>query len=130
MLNHLRAEIVSLDEENPLSKTTGEIHDDIQRVATEYYNKYNKCEVYAHSIVHLPCYGCTESGEKLYHLGCTVVVKYSDKWVYGAEISLFATRKVIPDHTPDASVPIAEKYDVWEIDVSYSRAGRPAVDPH
>lgn len=130
MLNHLRAEIVSLDEENPLSKTTDEIHDDIQKVATEYYNKYNKCEVYAHSIVHLPCYGCTESGEKLYHLGCTVVVKYSDKWVYGAEISLFATRKVIPDHTPDASVPIAEKYDVWEIDVSYSRAGRPAVDPH
>lgn len=130
MLNHLRAEIVSLDEENPLSKTTDEIHDDIQRVATEYYNKYNKCEVYAHSIVHLPCYGCTESGEKLYHLGCTVVVKYGDKWVYGAEISLFATRKVIPDHTPDASVPIAEKYDVWEIDVSYSRAGRPAVDPH
>lgn len=130
MLNHLRAEIVSLDEENPLSKTTDEIHDDIQRVATEYYNKYNKCEVYAHSIVHLPCYGCTESGEKLYHLGCTVVVKYGDKWVYGAEISLFATRKLVPDHTPDASVPIAEKYDVWEIDVSYSRAGRPAVDPH
>lgn len=130
MLNHLRAEIVSLDEENPLSKTTDEIHADIQRVATEYYNKHNKCEVYAHSIVHLPCYGCTESGEKLYHLGCTVVVKYGDKWVYGAEISLFATRKVVPEHTPNASVPIAEKYDVWEIDVSYSRAGRPAVDPH
>lgn len=130
MLNHLRAEIASLDEENPLSKTTDEIHDDIQRVATEYYNQHNKCEVFAHSIVHLPCYGCTESGEKLYHLGCTVVVKYGDKWVYGAEISLFATRKLVPDHTPDASVPIAQKYDVWEIDVSYSRAGRPAVDPH
>lgn len=130
MLNQLRAEIASLDEENPLSKTTDEIHDDIQRVATEYYNQHNKCEVFAHSIVHLPCYGCTESGEKLYHLGCTVVVKYGDKWVYGAEISLFATRKLVPDHTPDASVPIAQKYDVWEIDVSYSRAGRPAVDPH
>lgn len=130
MLNHLRAEIASLDEENPLSKTTEEIHDAIQRVATEYYTKHNKCEVYAHSIVHLPCYGCTESGEKLHHLGCTVVVKYGDKWVYGAEISLFATRKLVPDHTPDASVPIAQKYNVWEIDVSFSRAGRPAVDPH
>lgn len=130
MLNHLRAEIVSLDEENPLSMTTDEIHDAIQKVATEYYTKHNKCDVYAHSIDHLPCYGCTESGEKLHHLGCTVVVKYGDKWVYGAEISLFATRKLVPEHTPDASVPIAQKYDVWEIDVSYSRAGRPAVDPH
>ena len=122
MLNQLRASIVSLDEENPLSKTTDEIHADIQKIATEYYTKHNKCEVFAHSIVHLPCYGCTESGEKLYHLGCTVVVKYGDKWVYGAEISLFATRKLLPE--------LEVKYDVWELEVSFARAGRPAEDPH
>lgn len=130
MLNaHIRASIVSLDEENPISLSTDEMRKEIQKATVDYYTKYNQCKVHAYELHHMPTYGCTQYGEPIDKFQCVVVVNYGNRWEHAVDVDIICTKAKKVEHKPDSSVPIPQLYDVWDTTTDFSRQGKDAADP-
>lgn len=112
---HLRAEIVSLDTENPISKTLGQLHDDIQAVALAYYSKYQKCTVYAKPLFSVPPGdACTTTGEPVFKFATDIDIETETQGRYHAvRIVLFCTK------ASDKAADGTDQYDVWDIEYDY-----------
>jgi hypothetical protein len=130
MLNtSIRASIVSLDEENPISLSTEEMRKEIQKAAVDYYTKYNQCKVHAYALHHMPTHGCTKEGEPIDKFQCVVVVNYGKRWEHAVDVDMLCTKSKKVEHKPDSSVPIPQLYDVWDTTTDFSRQGMDATDP-
>ena len=126
MLNaHIRARIVSLDEENPISLTADEMQKEIQEAAVGYYTKYNQCKVHAYELHHMPSYGCTKDGDPLYCFQCVIVVNFGKRWEHAVDVNLTCTKSKTVETKPGSWA----KYDVWHTWTDFSRQGKDATDP-
>lgn len=131
MYDELRAKLIATDAKNPLKLTTDEINKTITEVCTSWYNRQSKCEVVAYPVHYLPAYGSSINGSPRFMFQCVVVVNDGAGWKHAVDINISTTRDLLPPEcNPDGSVTITQRHTVWDIELSFNRAGRDAADPN
>lgn len=131
MQDELRKNLIATDAKNPLKLTGEEMDKRLQEVCTAWYNRQSKCDVVAYPTHFMPSYGCKINGSPMFPFQCVVVVNDGSGWKHAVDINISTTRELLPpEQEPDGRITRTPLYMVWDIKLSFNRAGRDAADPN